>query len=68
MDEPLTPEQDREALAAELALGLLDGQARADALRLRLGDPVFAALVEAWEVKLSPLYSEWPAADPGGDV
>jgi anti-sigma-K factor RskA len=68
MDEPLTPEQDREALAAELALGLLDGQARADALRLRLADPDFAALVEAWEAKLSPLYSEWPAADPGGDV
>lgn len=68
MDEPLTPEQDREALAAELALGLLDGQARADALSLRLGDPAFAALVEAWEAKLSPLYSEWPLADPGGDV
>jgi anti-sigma-K factor RskA len=68
MDEPLIPEPDREALAAELALGLLDGQARADALRLRLGDPAFAALVEAWEAKLSPLYSEWPLADPGGDV
>jgi len=49
MDDHLTPDQERDALAAELALGLLEGQARADALRLSLSDPAFAALVTAWE-------------------
>lgn len=65
MDEPLIPEPDREALAAELALGLLDGQVRADALRLRLGDPAFAAMVARWEARFSPLYESYAAVEPG---
>lgn len=68
MDDHLTPEEERDALAAELALGLLDGQARADALRLSLSDPGFAALVAAWETKLSPLHDESTEAEPGGAV
>jgi anti-sigma-K factor RskA len=68
MDEHLTPEEERDALAAELALGLLEGQARADALQLSLRDPDFAALVRAWEAKLSPLHGEWAEAEPGDAV
>ena len=68
MDDHLTPDQERDALAAELALGLLEGQARADALRLSLSDPAFAALVAAWEAKLAPLHGEWTDAQPGAAV
>ncbi|HEV7340961.1 MAG TPA: anti-sigma factor [Sphingopyxis sp.] len=68
MDDHLTPAEERDALAAELALGLLEGQARADALRLSLSDPAFAALVLAWEAKLAPLHGEWADAQPGAGV
>lgn len=68
MDDHLTPAEERDALAAELALGLLEGQARADALRLSLSDPVFAALVAGWEAKLAPLHDEWADAQPGATV
>ncbi len=47
---------DRSAMAAELALGLLEGAERAEALRLMLADPDFAAEVEAWRGRLAPLY------------
>lgn len=69
MAEPMTPE-DREALAAELALGLLEGEDRAQAMRLALSDPAFAAQVEAWSARFEPLYERfeerpspalWPA-------
>lgn len=68
MDDDLTPKEERDALAAELALGLLDGPARADALQLLLRDPGFAALVASWEAKLSPLHGEWAEAEPGDEV
>lgn len=47
---------DRSAMAAELALGLLEGAERANALRLVLSDPDFAAEVDAWRARLGPLY------------
>lgn len=47
---------ERSALAAELALGLLEGAERASALRLMLSDPGFAAEVEHWRARLAPLY------------
>lgn len=68
MDDHLTPAEERDALAAELALGLLEGSARAEALRLSLSDPAFAALVAAWEAKLAPLHGEWADAKPGDAV
>lgn len=68
MDDHLTPTEERDALAAELALGLLEGQTRADALRLSLSDPAFAAQVAAWEAKLAPLHDEWADAQPGAAV
>lgn len=53
LDAP-TPSE-RDDLAAELALGLLEGDERAKALRLCLADPSFAAQVELWSHRLSPL-------------
>lgn len=47
---------DRSAMAAELALGLLEGTERATALRLVLSDASFAAEVEGWRARLAPLY------------
>lgn len=63
-----TPEQDRDALAAELALGLLEGEDRAAALRLCLSDRDFADAVEAWNVRLAPLFDEIASAPPPSRV
>lgn len=71
MRSGLTPEQD--ALAAELALGVLEGDERAEALRICLADPAFAAAVEDWRLQLGVLHETgadepppsgvWPAID-----
>lgn len=57
----LSPE-DRDALAGELALGVLEGEERAQALRLMLSDRDFAARVEAWRAHQGGLF------DAIGDV
>ncbi|WP_373489808.1 anti-sigma factor domain-containing protein [Parasphingorhabdus sp.] len=44
-----------ELLAAELVLGLLEGEDLTNALRLRLSDPGFRQDVDAWEKRLAPL-------------
>ena len=62
MTEPLSPDHD--LLAAELALGVLEGEARAEALRLALADPVFAAAVDAWRARLEPLGDDFAEAIP----
>jgi anti-sigma-K factor RskA len=62
MAEPLTPEQD--LLAAELALGVLEGEERAQALRLSLADSAFAAAVDAWRARLEPLGEDFADAAP----
>ena len=51
--------------AGELALGVLDGEERAAALRRVIADPAFAREVERWRDRLSGLHEEWPEADPG---
>lgn len=68
MADPSTPLSDREVLAAEFALGLLDGPERAEALRLCLSDQMFAAEVEAWRLRLSPLLQAVPSVDPPEQV
>ncbi len=57
-------ESDLEQLAAEYALGTLDGAERAVAERRLDDDPAFRALVEAWELRLSPLAFSDPAIAP----
>lgn len=53
-----------EATAAELALGLIEGEERAAALRRVLAEPAFAAAVERWRVRLAQLFDLWPDAVP----
>lgn len=51
-------------MAAELALGVLEGEERAEAIRQSLANPAFAAMVRKWQGRLDPLgegYSEMPA-------
>lgn len=62
MADALTPEQ--EMLAAELALGVLDGSERAEAQRLVLADPAFAAEVEAWRARLDDMSHGYAEATP----
>lgn len=62
---PLDP---REQLAAEYALGVLDGAGRADAERAARDDPSFAALVTQWNERLAPLLDEIAPAEPGPDL
>lgn len=60
--------EERSGLAAELALGLLTGADRANALRLQLSDPAFAAEVMAWEKRFAPLHSGFAEQIPPPDV
>jgi anti-sigma-K factor RskA len=53
--ETLSP-NDRDALAGELALGVLEGEERAQALRLMLSDRDFAARVEQWRAHQGGLF------------
>lgn len=58
MDDPVPSPGDRDLLAAELALGVLDGDARAEAERLMLANPIFAEAVEAWRERLAAIALE----------
>lgn len=63
-DAPLTPEEAEDALAAELVLGVLEGEERAGALRRLERDSGFAARVSAWEARLAPLNEEFAPLPP----
>ena len=54
--------------AAELALGLLDGPERAEALRRVLAEPAFATAVEGWRTRFAALFPAVPEAAPGDAV
>lgn len=53
--------------AAEFALGLLDGEDRAAAIRRVLADPAFAADVERWRMHFGVLFDAWPEVTPPPD-
>lgn len=55
-------------LAAEYALGLLEGEALLTARGRMASDPDFAAAVRQWEERLAPLLDEVPAAMPSSEV
>jgi anti-sigma-K factor RskA len=64
-DEPiLPPDDDAETLAAELALGLLEGEERAEAARRVLAEPDFARAVERWRAHFGVLVAEIAHAEP----
>lgn len=54
--------------AAELALGLLDGDERAAALRRLLAEPGFARDVERWREHFGALFAAVPAVAPSADL
>lgn len=54
-DQPLSPRDDDEALAAEYVLGTLDFAERLSVEARIKADPGFARLVQAWENRLSGL-------------
>lgn len=55
-------------LAAELALGLLEGEERSDALRRQLAEPAFAREVERWRDHFATLFPQVPEAAPSDAV
>jgi len=64
--EPL--DEPGDMTAAELALGVLDGRDRADALRRLLSDPAFAHEVAEWRARLDGLFLTLPSVEPGSAV
>lgn len=60
----MTDRPDRDVTAAELALGLLEGDDLAAALRRQLADPDFAKEVERWRDHFATLFASFPEAVP----
>ena len=60
----LLTQDDLEVMAANLAMGLLDGAERADALRRQLEDPHFATRVRAWQEKTDHWLEEVEPVEP----
>ena len=67
-DDDFTPEQERDLLAAEQALGVLDGGEAARARRMEADDPAFAAAVARWRGRLAPLAEETEPVEPPAGV
>ena len=57
------PDEAPDMAAAELALGLLDGDERAVAIRRVLAEPGFARSVDRWRTHLAQLFDLWPAVE-----
>lgn len=67
----MTGERQDEAhdlLAAEFALGLLEGAALREARLLVSSDAAFAARVAGWEARLAPLFDEIPEVEPAAGL
>src|SRR5258708_27709836 len=60
--------EDHIALAAEYALGTLDGEERAQAEAMISVDKEFAAMVEAWSTKLGALNQMVGSVEPSPEV
>lgn len=59
---------DPDVAAAELALGLLEGEERALALRRMLADPAFARDVERWRREFGALFARVPEVSPAPGI
>ena len=62
------PQPGPDMTAAELALGLLEGDERAAALRRTLADPAFAREVEGWRDRMAGLFDDYRAVDAPDSV
>jgi len=68
MSDSPRPEDERDLIAAEHALGLLEGAELMEARRLAATDDEFARAVAAWEERLAPLAQEAPPVTPNSDL
>ena len=68
MSDPTGHMPEREALAAEYVLGTLPLEERLMAEALIDGDPGFAATVEDWQNRLSPLNDAYEDVQPPADM
>ncbi|MCR5871913.1 MULTISPECIES: anti-sigma factor domain-containing protein [unclassified Sphingomonas] len=68
MADPIDMPDDPALLAAELALGVLEGEALVAAKRRMLTDPAFAAGVEDWRARLAAIGLDAPDAIPSEDL
>jgi anti-sigma-K factor RskA len=64
----MSDEPDRDLLAAEYALGSLEGDERREAVRLLAEDPAFARSVATWQRRLAPLATHVAPAVPPADL
>jgi anti-sigma-K factor RskA len=55
MTETFSPEEERDLVAAEYVLGLLEGEALMEARGRVANEPAFAAAVVEWEARLAPM-------------
>jgi len=62
------PENERDMLAAEHALGVLDGSERAEAQRLEADDADFASLVSEWNERFAPLLDQIAPVTPDAQL
>lgn len=65
-DQTLSDNDD--LLAAELVLGLLEGEEHAIALRKQLSDPAFAEKISLWGEQLAPLWDEIEDSEPSPEI
>ena len=68
MSDSLGPRDERDALAAEFVLGLLEGEDLAEAGTRLSRDAEFAAAVEAWHRRLAPLFDSVRDIEPPTDL
>ncbi len=59
---------DRAVMAGSLALGLLEGPERANAMRLMLADRDFARMVEQWRLRTGDLFDAVPEVEPPAHI
>jgi anti-sigma-K factor RskA len=64
----MSDNEDRDLLAAEYALGSLEGEERRQAERLLADDPTFARSVAAWQRRLAPLAAHVAPVSPPRDL
>lgn len=60
--------KDDDILAAELALGLLEGEDKAAAMRKSLSDRSFSDNIAAWSKRFDPMFDEFLASEPSPAV
>ncbi len=67
-DRPESDPPEADVAAAELALGLLEGDDRAAALRRMLAEPAFAREVDRWRAHFANLFDVVPEISPSAEL